>query len=98
MVLENVVIMECCNENLCSRSEYLGGERGAKKGNSKAVTTTGGTGLLMESRGCLNHAIRFLFKSWYVCWHQLNSKKIGPVFFFPHYIKPTKRFPVVSCY
>lgn len=25
MVLENVVIMGCCNENLCSRSEYLGG-------------------------------------------------------------------------
>ena len=58
-----------------------GGERGAKKGNSKAVTTTGGTGLLMESRACLNHAIRYLFKSWYVCLHQLNSKKIGPVFF-----------------
>ena len=25
MVLENVVIMGCCNEKLCSRSEYLGG-------------------------------------------------------------------------
>lgn len=25
MLLENVVIMGCCNENLWSRSEYLGG-------------------------------------------------------------------------
>ena len=30
MVLENVVIMGCCNEKLCSRSEYLGG-RGERR-------------------------------------------------------------------
>ena len=28
MLLENVVIMGCCNKKLCSRSEYLAGEGG----------------------------------------------------------------------
>ena len=58
MLLENVVIMGCCNENLCSRSEYLegggGGRRGAKKGNSKGRDHEG------LGRVCLNHTIRYL--------------------------------------
>lgn len=88
MVLENVVIMGCCNEKLCSRSEYLGGggggrgKRGAKKGTTKEETTPGGTGLLTEGRVCLNHAIRYLFKKFERVLHQLNSKNELVQFFF----------------
>lgn len=95
MVLENVVTMGCCNKKLCSRSEYLGGGGDAKKGNSKGRDHEG------LGRVCLNHAIRYL--SFYRVECVFASielkKKIGPFFFFfAHYIKPTKRFPVVSCH
>ena len=41
MVLENVVIMGCCNKKLCSRSEYLGGGGGAEA--QKRETANGET-------------------------------------------------------
>ena len=105
MVLENVVIMGCCDEKLCSRSEYLGGggregegREAQKRGTTKEETTTGGTGLLTEGRVCLNHAIRYLFKKFERVLHQLNSKtELVQFFFFFHYIKPTKRFLGVCC-
>lgn len=41
MVLENVVIMGCCNKKLCSRSEYLagGGGEAQKRETAKGETT-----------------------------------------------------------
>lgn len=40
MVLENVVIMGCCNKKLCSRSEYLaGGGETQKRETAKGETT-----------------------------------------------------------
>ena len=94
MVLQNVIIMGCCNKKLCSRSEYLGGGGGgAKKGNSKGRDHEG------LGRVCLNHAIRYLrFYRVECVFASIEFKKIGPFFFFAHYIKPTKPFPVVSCH
>lgn len=41
MVLENVVIMGCCNKKLCSRSEYLawGAGEAQKRKTAKGETT-----------------------------------------------------------
>ena len=41
MVLQNVIIMGCCNKKLCSRSEYLGGRAGEaqKREAAKGETT-----------------------------------------------------------
>lgn len=42
-----------------------------------------------------------LFKPHYSLSQFLRVECVGnwsSSFFFPHYIKPTKRFPVVSCY
>lgn len=96
MVLENVVIMGYCNKKLCSRSEYLGGRGGgvARKGNSKGRIHEG------LGRVCLNHAIRYLrFYRVECVFASIELKKLVHFFFFfAHYIKPTKLFPVVSCH
>ena len=41
MVLQNVIIMGCCNKKLCSRSEYFGGGGGEaqKRETAKGETT-----------------------------------------------------------
>lgn len=78
MVLENVVIMGCCNKKLCSRSEYLaGGGGGAKKGNGKGRDHEG------LGRVCLNHAIRYLrFYRAECVFASIELKKNWSIFFF----------------
>ena len=77
MVLQNVIIMGCCNKKLCSRSEYLAGGGDAKKGNSKGRDHEG------LGRVCLNHAIRYLrFYRVECVFASIEFKKIGPFFFF----------------
>ena len=82
MVLENVVIMGCCNKKLCSRSEYLaggggGGFGGAKKGNGKGRDHEG------LGRVCLNHAIRYLrFYRAECVFASIELKKNWSIFFF----------------
>ena len=80
----------------CAADLSIWGGGGAKKGNSKGRDHEG------LGRVCLNHAIRYLrfYRVECVFASIELKKKIGPFFFlfFAHYIKPTKRFPVVSCH
>ena len=39
MVLQNVIIMGCCNKKLCSRSEYFVGGEAQKRETAKGETT-----------------------------------------------------------
>ena len=49
MVLENVVIMGCCNKKLCSRSEYLAGGRGGGEAQNRETAKGETTRVWAES-------------------------------------------------
>ena len=88
MVLENVVIMGCCNENLCSRSEYLeGGGRGGaerrKKGEQQRERPRGSGQGLFKPRYSLSQFLRV------ECVGNWSSS-----FFFPTILSQRNGFPL----
>ena len=59
MVLENVVIMGCCNKKLCSRSEYLAGGGGRrKKGKQQRERPRGSGQSLFKPRYSLSQILQ----------------------------------------
>ena len=58
MVLENVVIMGCCNKKLCSRSEYLAGGGGRKKGKRQRERPRGSGQGLFKPRYSLSQILQ----------------------------------------
>lgn len=58
MVLENVVIMGCCNKKLCSRSEYLGGGGRRKKGKQQRERPRGSGQSLFKPRYSLSQILQ----------------------------------------
>lgn len=49
MLLENVVIMGCCNKKLCSRSEYLAGGGGGGEAQNRETAKGETTRVWAES-------------------------------------------------